>query len=381
LAVNDPDAAGTIIRPRLRVLLSGVEVPQSLAANIENNNAYHGDRFTVSFAPTLADIGSVAWFAELAMADAVQLFDVQIGVLPNGNQEGDGINWQSMVQGEADSFDYSTNNNCVTIQGRDLTARMIDTKTQIAYVTQTSSEVVTAIAQKHGLTPVVTATTTPVGRFWSAEHDNIALNQFHRVTTEWDLVCTLARFEQFDAFVVGTSLYFQPFAKPSDDPYVLTWQQDQYGNQLGNVPALSLSRAYTIAKGVQVIVKSWNAKQKRSFQRGVPSNKPVSTSNVSVQQYVYVIPDLTEDQAQQRANAIYADIIKHEYRIRASNMIGDDILTPRNIIQLTGTGTAFDAIYYPTHVSRRIDIHGYTMSLEARTSSQANENASQATSS
>ena len=42
------------------------------------------------------------------------------------------------------------------------------------------------------MTPVVTATTTPAGRYYQADHDKVTGGQFSRATTEWDLLCELA---------------------------------------------------------------------------------------------------------------------------------------------------------------------------------------------
>jgi hypothetical protein len=109
------------------------------------------------------------------------------------------------------------------IEGRDLSSRLIENKTQEAFVNQTSSQVATTLAQRRGLTPQVTATTTLVGRYYQQDHVRDSLNQFSRTTTEWDLLIYLAQREGFDVFVKGTTLYFQPTTDPSADPYVVRW--------------------------------------------------------------------------------------------------------------------------------------------------------------
>ena len=122
---------------------------------------------------------------------------------------------------------------------------------------------------------------------------------------------------------------------------------------------------------VVLIVKSWHGKQARAFTRGFPNAKPVGTSS-NVQQYVFVRPNLTEDQAQQLANQLYAEIITHERTINVT-LPGDSILTPRVLVQLTGTGTGYDQTYYPNTVRRTVGRGGYLMYLSAKNHSPQTE--------
>ncbi len=101
-------------------------------------------------------------------------------------------------------------NRTVEIDGRDLTARLLDARTQETFSNQTASEIAETLAARHGLTADVTATTTLAGRYYATEHDRITLGQFSRATTEWDLLTFLAAREGFEAYVAGQTLTFAP---------------------------------------------------------------------------------------------------------------------------------------------------------------------------
>ncbi len=59
----------------------------------------------------------------------------------------------SLLQGEADSVSIDPINNTAEIDGRDLTARLLDARTQETFANQTASEIANTLAARHGLTP------------------------------------------------------------------------------------------------------------------------------------------------------------------------------------------------------------------------------------
>jgi hypothetical protein len=85
-----------------------------------------------------------------------------------------------------------------------------------------------------------------------------------------------------------------------------------------------------------------------------------------VQDFVVVRPNLTGDQAQQLAQSTLQDITRNERTISFSAP-GDSTLTPWSLLELGGTGTDYDQVYYPQKVSYHIDVkHGFEMSVEAK---------------
>lgn len=148
----------SVRQPRLRVLANGSEVAGAIEASVVSNNHFAADRFRVTLAPV-----------PTALAAAVDItLDVQFSL------DG-GASFTSLVQGAVDMLELDPVRGTLTLGGRDLTAALIQTRTQESFANQTSSEIATILAGRHGLTADVTATTTPVGRYWELEHDRLVL--------------------------------------------------------------------------------------------------------------------------------------------------------------------------------------------------------------
>ncbi len=261
----------------------------------------------------------------------------------------------SVLQGEPDTVSIDPINRTVELDGRDLTARLLDARTQETFANQTASEIATTIANRHGLTPAVQATTTLAGRYYGNEHDHITLGQFSRATTEWDLVSFLAAREGFEVFVAGTTLTFAPRAQTS--PAVTLTP--------GDCLSLSLERALTLARDLEVTVKSWNTRQQTAFTQTARSSATGHRSGTS-QRIVVVRPNLSSSDALQLAQRILADLSSHE-RIVHAETPGELDLTARSQVQLTGTGTDFDGAYYVAELDRQFSQqHGFTQRLRLK---------------
>jgi hypothetical protein len=221
------------------------------------------------------------------------------------------------------------------------------------------------LAQAAGLTPVVAVTKTPVGRYYQIDHARMALGGFHSSITQWDLLIYLAQQEGFDLFVSGTSLYFQP-AATSATPYNIFWQLGADGEPNANVINLRLKHALTLAKGVSVTIKSWHSGLKRAITAKTADPTYKDKSGAGTQDYVFYVPNLTPQQAIDLANQRYADITRHLRQI-SFECPGDLVLSPRLVVVLTGTGTAFDATYFPDDINLALSQDGgFTMSVTAK---------------
>ena len=226
--------------PTLTVLSNEIPLPNLIAADITDNAHFAAARFRLRIA------ADAATAASLLQPGAV--LDIQLSL---------GGNPTSILQGEADAVRMDVLNRTVEIEGRDLTARLLDARTQETFSNQTASEIAETLANRHGLTPNVTATSTLAGRYYSSEHDRITLGQFSRSTTEWDLLTFLAAREGFEAYVSGQTLTFAPLA---DAAPALTLTPDL-------CISLSLEHSLTLARDIEVTVRSWNTRQQAAFNQ------------------------------------------------------------------------------------------------------------------
>lgn len=372
MPINDPTGPQDAARqPRLRVLQDGKTLAGAISASVTSNNYYRCDTFTLEFAMSANEPG---WWD----VDPPLVVNIQVSI-------DDARSWTSLLIGEVDHLTPNVQTGLLIMEGRDLSARLIESKTQEAFFNQTASEVATILAGRHGFKANVAATTTLVGRYYESDHVRGTLDQFSRTTTEWDLLVFLAQREGFDVYMTGTTLNFQPTASESAEPYALVWTPP------GPVPrfnaiTLRLERSLTIAKDVEVSVRSWSSQQGRGFTKtakalgGKSANAAGGSGHekkgshggmraATTQRYVYVIPNLSEAEAQKRANQLAIDITKHE-RVINCEQAGELVLTPRNMVRLSGTHTSFDQRYHIDSITRTISFDaGFTQSIRCKNSS------------
>ncbi len=345
--------------PMLRLLANGIPVGGVIEAEVRSNNHFAADRFSAAVALGADPLATAPFWSGAADISV----EVQFGL--------GGAGYQSLIQGLVDTVAIDLAGGMVRLEGRDLTAALIDARTQEAFSNRTSSEIATILAGRHGLSAAVAPTTTPVGRYYQDEHDQITLDEFSHATSEWDLLVFLARREGFDLFVRGSTLFFGPPAQPPD-LHIL---------QPGDCSDLRLHRSLTLARDIEVTVKSWNSRQKNAFTQTAKAAKGTagrSSGGTGLgaqppQRYVLVRPNLTPDQALQLAQRKLAELTRHE-RIIDATLPGELMLTPRSQIVLAGTGTDFDQTYFVDAIERSLNsVSGFTQHLRAKNTSPRTE--------
>ncbi len=329
-------ASSTLRAPRLRVLANGAPLGGVTEAIVTSTGSFGADRFRV----TMAEAAN--WTAAASIA-----VDVQMALSPLGG-------FVSLIQGMADLVEFDPLRGTVGLEGRDMSAALMEAPTQEIFANRTASEIASALAARHGLAADVQATSTPVGRYWELEHDSLTLNTAGRTTTEWDLLVTLAQQEGFDLSVSGGALHFR--AAVAAPPSVLP---------VASLSRLRLERALTFAGDIVVTVKSWHSRagagcvQTARTQRGAASSR----------NYVYVAPNLTQEAALALAQRRLAELLGHEL-VLAAEMPGELALTPRGLVELQGSNSIFDTVYRVGEIERRLHFQdGFSQSIRARASS------------
>jgi hypothetical protein len=325
--------------PRLRVLVGGEVLKGAFQAEVASSNHFGADRFSVS-----AAIDPDPWASAAFWSSQVDLFvEVQFSL-------DQGVSYTSLIQGLVDLVSLDPTAGTVRFNGRDLSAALIEARTQEAFSNRTSSEIASILAERRGLVPQVVPTSTLVGRYYESTFGTTTLDQFSRSTTEWDLLVYLARCERYDVFVRGTSLYFCPIAGPATVSRIL---------RPCDVTRLMLQRTLTLARDVEVTVKSWNSQKQQAIVECVRSTICTAGTGFSdaqsgyPQRYVLVRPNLSPDTALKLAQQQVEELCQHE-RIVELEMPGELTLTPGSTVILDGTGTDFDQIYYVDAIERTI---------------------------
>ena len=325
-------------QPSASLTLNGATVPGTvISLEVTNNNYFSPDSFRVEMAlSAMPDAYNAAFWA-----DSQAQIGLSVGLGP-------GVQTQ-LILGLADEIELDLPHGCVRATGRDLSAPFLDNKTEEKFQNQTSSQIVEVLAARHGLTTSVTATTTPVGKYYEIDHARLTSD-----VSEWTLLNYLAQEEGFDIWVSGSVLNFQPSAQGSDPAYTIQYTPPTATSvRAGNFTDLTCRRSQTLARGTVVKVVSWNAKQQTAFTATAKRSGKGAGSNPQI--YTFKVPGLDQSQAQALANAKLSDITRHE-RVIDVTMPGDLSLQPRQLVGLAGTGTAFDQTYFVDEISRRLSV-------------------------
>jgi phage protein D len=354
--------SGELRKPRSIVTINGIRFAYS-SWEVNNNGYYQADTFTVSLTLTQPDQKyNAAWWSEQTDLEVI-IYDGFPADADNPTIAGLTLR----IQGRVDSIELNPIQKTVRVTGRDYTSKLTDTKIKYPSPNVTASDVAIAYAKQFGLGYSVTTTTTKIGKYYQIDHANVKAER-----TAWDTLCYLAHQEQFIVSVSGQTLVFGPLP-PASAARVLTLD-DSSRITTGPAPSLSFNRHLTLAKGVVVYVRSWNDKTKKGFtvfSRMKRSKDAVTKKNSpktgEEQVYVYTIPNLTRDQAQQRANAFLSAISKHEVTFSADEMPGDPTLSPFEPVKWEYQGTAYGQVYFLDSIVRSFDCdNGYRMSLRGK---------------
>lgn len=358
-------SASDIRWPRLRVLGDGGAIGGVFEADVVSNNHFAADRFRLGVAVSADPAGAAG-----LMDRAGQVLDVQIAL-------DDGAGFTSLVKGEVDQVRLDATRGVLRVEGRDLSARLMETRTAELFANMTAADIVRDLAARHGLAADVAPGGALVGRGWMPGRtrlgrERLGLGHYSRLPTEWDVLVGLAGFEGFDVWVEGETLHFRP-ALPARAVLLTP----------SSVSGLRLERALTLAGDIEVVVRSWSVAQHQAFAQ--TARRAGATGGVGAtggrakggvgrrQRYVYVVPGLAPDEALKLAQARLAEITRHE-RVVSIDMPGDLAIAPRGRVRLAGTGTDFDQDYRVDRVERRVSVaHGFRQSVQARNASTGQE--------
>lgn len=356
--LNNPNVTPDARQVVGRLLLNGVEVP-FVSCDVDSNGFYSADTFSVVLATSGLPVGFglLSWWASQTSIEV----SISIGMV-NGLK----TDWTNLIVGLVDKWKFQPARFEVSIEGRDLTGKLIDSKTSEKFANMTTSQVAVLLAKRHGLKPVVTATKTSVGGIYKYDHTHLTDE-----TSEWDLLAYLAGVDGFQVYVKGKSLHYEPALNPKTAKhYVIKYvPPGMYEYPQANCSDdLTFERDLTLAQGVTVQVRSWH--KGKAFTVSYPSStaKGIAPGKATAKRQVYSIVrnGLDHQQALKLAQRLHKQITDHEMRMSGS-LPGDNVLMPDVIVRVEGTESGFDQLYFADSVRRTYSVEGgYAMSLTAK---------------
>lgn len=289
-----------------------------------------GKRQTDTFAAELSITAAARYGYPLERWADWDPVDVSIlmGVAP------DGSDLRQMITGRVDVPNISLSTMRVTIQGRDKSASLIESKRSEKFVNQKPKEIGQKIAEAHKLTLNFTGDADFAGKKYTQDFAHLVLN-----TTDWQVLSQICDQIGYRWYVDGSTLYMEPKSEGSQG-FDLIWVPPEEGDPAyANISDLTLRRNMSAARPIETQVRSWHHRSRKIF-----SGKANIDGKGDPLIYVDDHSGKTQAQVDALAKARARDAARHELGISWTGP-GDLSIDVRQPCNLSGTGTIFDQAY------------------------------------
>lgn len=336
----------TFATPRAHLLING-QVLACEEISVSQSKDNKSDSFDASMSLWGLPPGMDANFWSTATNVEVQVM-VDVG---NGAKK--------LFDGMVDSADEDFDSGKLSISGRDKASKLIDKKSSKKFQNKKPHEVVKQLASDAGLEADVDEITDKAGKIVQIDYNAIQ----HR-SSDWLTILDLADKHGRVAYISGGKVYFK---KPDEKLPVLSItfkRPDPSAPADSNAVKLSAKRNLTLGRPVKHKVSSWNHKQQKlnedEFQEDGDGD-PI--------EWHHHFPGLSKDEAKKRAKDHCDKTTKHELGVTV-DMPGNPDISPRYLLELTGTGTAYDQQHEIASVKHRLSQKGYRMTLNTKAKSK-----------
>jgi phage protein D len=307
--------------------LDDVALQGILAVTLTSTNSYSADCYTIVIHVGNSPLNNLEYW-RVCTGGYIEL---SLAIQP-------GTAMPLTISGYIDQIIIDQVGSTVSIEGRDLSALMIDSFQQQDFVNQSASEIVASVATRHGLGASVTPTTGFVGRFYGDGYTRVSLGQFSKIQSDWDLVAQLARENQFDAYVLLSTLYFAPQNVSMAPAATLSFQ---------NTTALRIDRRLAASIQNNIRIQSWNSQSMASYIKG-PAVVQVGTFLTApagvASPYLFSAPNLIQSQAD--ADAVrYQSEVSRLQTVLEVEMPFNPSVRARSLIQITGISPSINGNY------------------------------------
>ena len=321
---------------QVEVSINGDPLQGLLRASITSTNCFSADTYSLTFAMNAGEQQDIAFWS--VISDAL----VEVRAVTSDTY---GPRYQGLITGMADSIHIDPVRGTVAVEGRDLSASMIDAYRQQDFVNQTASEIVATIASYHGLQTQVVPTIGNIGRYYTDGYTKVSLGQFSRFRSDWDLVVHLARQNDYDIFVEDRTLYFQPSGISLAVPLPVS---------LRDLHSIRIQRTLGIINAVAARVQSWSSQNMTAYHSDNAGGSAISgdqTASASTLPFLFSASNYTAQQVEDAAERYVAELTRLGTVLNL-DMPWDLSFGPRCTCLLMDTGSAFDTVYRVDSVER-----------------------------
>lgn len=343
----------TVRKARCWVMINGIMIP-AMKTHVTRKSKRSADTFSADLSVTKTEVYGMG----LAEWADFQPTDVQI---INGMTSGEQI---SMVTGQIDTPLINWTDMTVAISGRDKSASLIEKRSSKKYPNNKVSDVVSAIAQAHGLTAVVSSSDNLAGKVYNKDTTHLVIHK-----TDFEAMSDLAESVGFRWYVDGTNLVFEPKDSVTNT-YIAEWfpPGTQQAYTVATITDLKTFRNMTAAKPHTVSVKSWHHEKKQQFLG--QKNAGGVGDQIDIDHHHN---GRTQDQVDRLSSSRLKDAVRHDCNVTFAAP-ADLSVNARMQCQLVGTGTIYDQLYDIDSLD--IDVAwgtGGVMSLECKAPKQGRQ--------
>lgn len=318
--------APTARKPTAWLTLNGATVPVKSVC-VTQSKTKRGDSFKAKTAMNAPGV-------DVAALATMTNIDVQVFI--NGAQIFDGV---------IDHTDYDWSKLEIEFCGRDKGSALMDKTTSQKHLNKKPTEIVQQYAGEHGLKTDIDQPADLAGKQYTSDLAKIT----HR-GSQWSTINELADLFGMDCYITGGTVYFKN--TPESLPvYQITYVKPPTPGS--NMVVLKTSRDHMLGRPVKTHVRSRHHKKKQTFAATVATSgagEPLV--------YTHVIPGLTQDQVKRVAQKKHDETLAHELKLTGLEIPGDETINARFLIELTGTGTAFDQQYAITQIEHDASVEG-----------------------
>lgn len=340
----------TLRQPRAFIIVNGTTM-NCTSVDVQMSKTHKSDTFhcEIPFGALPPEMDE-AWWSEAG--------DVSVQVQ---FQTDDFSGATQVFDGKVDKVGHDFTQRILSVQGRDKAAALIDTKSSEKFNNQTPDQIVKQIAGRHGISVDADAVASRAGKIFQIDYAKLTGDE-----TEWNVITQLADLSGMVAYITGGKLYFKPVDEQLPVLDVVYVPPTPESFTQGNFMTLKTSRNVILGRPVNVKVQSWNHKEGKAYE----SQASDPTGAGDPLNYNYELPGLTGDQAQKLAEKRLAENTSHELMFELT-MPGDPTVTPRFMMQLSGTGTAYDQQHEITSIEHSMSQQGgYRMTVSAKAKSK-----------
>jgi phage protein D len=337
-------------QPRFQILIEGNPVPL-VEGSVNTSRHARADTFQASTA--LQATGKpLGYWASVGPVECI----VQ------GCNDAEG-GWVTLLKGRLDSVEVRADARegaKIHFSGRDNSARLIDGKTTAKRLNKKSSEIVKELAEKYGLQADVDDTSDESGKVHTQDHAHLEDNE-----TAWNTIARLAEREGAFLYFKDDTVYFkQPGSDSQGGTYPIRFTPpDDEATAIGSIIAIQLTQNVHLNKGVKQTVRSYHTRKEKNI---CTTKEAEAASYGEPLEFIDHIPGLTDDQVEKIATKKQIERQRHEMQIEVV-MPGDVNFDARMMVELSGTGSAWDQEYHVNTCTHQFNtFNGYTMRISAQ---------------